>query len=144
MKILFCTSNKIGARGIRLVTWSSFSHVCIIDGQDVIEAVWPKVKVTPLGEVLNNHIHHAIVDIPSNDESVLVAARSQIGKKYDLTGMLGLSLHRDWQDDSAWWCSELVAWALQQGGTKLFRDEVMHRVTPQDLWKLNYKLVERG
>ena len=45
---------------------------------------------------------------------MIAAVRSQIGKPYDKTGALGLGLHRDWQEDDAWWCSELIPWAAQQ------------------------------
>ena len=142
MKILFCTSNKIGARGIRLVTWSDWSHVAIIDGDEGIEAVWPMVKITSLAEVLASHTDYCVVDIPcQNEEAALAWARSQVGKPYDLLGMLGLGFHRDWQNDSDWWCSELVTRAAMNGGNKLFRDGLLHRITPQHLWMLNYPVV---
>ena len=45
MKVLFCTSNKIGAVLIRGVTWSKWSHVAILLGDGtVVEAVYPKVR----------------------------------------------------------------------------------------------------
>ncbi|MFA6903334.1 MAG: YiiX/YebB-like N1pC/P60 family cysteine hydrolase [Gallionellaceae bacterium] len=139
MKIIFCTSNKIGARLIRAVTWSDWSHVGIINGDEVIEAVYPRVKATPLHEVIANHTRYCIVDIPCPDEAAAIkAALSQIGKIYDLKGMLGLGINRDWQDDSKWWCSELVAWAILQGGLRIFRDGVMHRITQQHLFMLNF------
>ena len=138
MKIIFCSSNTIGSKLIRMVTWSKHSHVALVNGDEVIEATYPKVKVTPLNEILSKHTNCVIVDIPCDDNKAIEAAKSQIGKPYDLKGMLGLAFNHDWQDDGQWWCSELVAWALSQGDAKLFRDEVMHRITPQDLWKLNY------
>lgn len=50
--------------------------------------------------------------------------------------LLGLLMHRDWQEEDRWFCSELVAWAFTQGGSPLFRREAMHRITPQHLWML--------
>lgn len=139
MKIIFCTSNKIGAQSIRVITWSDWSHVGIIIGDEVIEAVYPRVKATPLREVIANHTRYCIVDIPCpNDAAAINAALSQIGKLYDLKGMLGLGINRDWQDDRKWWCSELVAWVILQGGLRIFRDGVMHRITPQHLFMLNF------
>ncbi|MGZ5029020.1 MAG: YiiX/YebB-like N1pC/P60 family cysteine hydrolase [Methylobacter sp.] len=138
MRILFCTSNLPGAALIRAVTWSDYSHVAIVDGAYVIEAVWPCVRVSRLENVLAAHSSFSFVDLPCRDpQAAIRAARSQVGKPYDLTGILGLGLHRDWQETDSWFCSELVAWAFAQGGTQLFRPEAMHRVTPQHLWMLS-------
>ena len=43
---------------------------------------------------------------------------------------------RDWQDDAAWWCSELIPWAAKQAGTDLFRPDALRRITPEHLWML--------
>lgn len=138
MKILFCTSSLPGAALIRAVTWSDYSHVAIIDGDEAIESVWPRVRVTPLADVIASHPDHIIVDFPClSPIAAIKAARSQVGKPYDLTGILGIGLHRDWQETDSWFCSELVAWAFAQGGTPLFRPEAMHRITPQHLWMLS-------
>lgn len=42
--------------------------------------------------------------------------RSQIGKPYDHTGILAFVVGRDWQSPDSWFCSELVAAALEQCG----------------------------
>jgi hypothetical protein len=139
MRVLFCTSDKIGARAIRGVTWSDWSHVAIIDGDDVIEAVWPEVRCTLLAEVIASHSEHCIIDIPCPDDAAGIAwARAQIGAPYDLIGMLGLGLNRDWQDDTRWWCSEHATGALLAAGRQVFREGMMHRITPQHLWMLNF------
>lgn len=138
MKILFCTSKLPGAALIRAVTWSDYSHVAIIDGDEAIEAVWPCVRVSPLADVIASHPEHVIADFPClSPIDAIKAARSQVGKPYDLAGILGIGLHRDWQETDSWFCSELVAWAFVQGGTPLFRPEAMHRITPQHLWILS-------
>lgn len=137
MKLLFCRSNTIGSRLIRLVTWSDWSHVAIVDGDEVIEAIWPRVRVAKLADVIVSHTELRIEDYPTpRDGEIVAAARSQIGKRYDLLGMLGIGLHRDWQDDDAWWCSELPAWACAQAGVPFFRAEALHRVVPQHWWML--------
>lgn len=132
---------------IRAATWSRWSHVALIDGDEVIEATAPAgVRRFPVVEAINHAKRGAIVELPCRSaESILSAAASQLGKPYDYTAILGLGLHRDWQDDDSWFCSELVAWAFQQAGEPLFRPEVMRRVTPQHLWMLapadNYGMV---
>ena len=137
VKLLFCTSQKIGAVAIRAVTWSKYSHVALVDGDEVIEATWPAVRVAPLSEVIAAHSAHVIVDLPClSPAEVIKAARSQVGKPYDYTAILGLGLRRDWQEEDAWFCSELVAWSFQHAGEPLFRAECLRRVTPQHLWML--------
>lgn len=137
MRVLFCTSKLPGAVMIRAFTWSDWSHVALVDGDEVIEATWPAVRIAPLAEVIAKHSAHVIVDLPSRSPAkVIQAARSQLGKGYDLSALPGLLVRRDWQEPDKWFCSELVAWAFAQGGSPLFRPEAMHRITPQHLWML--------
>lgn len=138
MQVVFCASRKIGSLAIRSVTWSKWSHVAIVDGDHVIEAVWPHVRRRPLPELLAEHSRHAVVDLPCRSSAAAIAAaRSQIGKPYDLTALFGLLMHRDWQEADRWFCSELVAWTFDQAGSPLFRPEAMHRITPEHLWMLS-------
>lgn len=138
MRVLFCTSNLLGAVLIRTVTWSDWSHVALVDGDEAIEATWPAVMVTPLADVIAKHSAHIIIDLPCLcPEAAIAAARYQVGKPYDLSALFGLLMHRDWQEDDRWFCSELVAWAFAQGGSPLFRPEAMRRITPQHLWMLS-------
>ena len=61
-------------------------------------------------------------------------AYAQVGKPYDTKGILGFMAGKPWHDDGAWFCSELVAAALQHAG--IFpRPLHVHRnrVTPQEL-----------
>lgn len=137
--LIFTTSNLPAALAIRAVTWGSWSHVAILDErrQEVIEAVWPRVRVVALDEFRRRHPRHQVAPLPARSpQEVLAAARSQVGAPYDLTGVLGLGFRRDWQEDSAWWCSELAAWAFAAGGSPLFRADSLRRVTPQHLWML--------
>lgn len=72
-------------------------------------------------------------DVRGNEKEILPHAFGQISKPYDFKGALGLGLHRDWQDPGHWFCSELVAWAFNQGGNRLLRTEHMDRISPRDL-----------
>lgn len=137
MRVLLCTTDKLRSRIIRAVTWSRWSHAAIIDGDEIIEAVWPRVRVATLAAALASHPRWAVIDFPVADEDAAIdAARSQVGKPYDLWGVLGLGIKRNWQDDEAWWCSELIPWAAAQGGTDLFRADALRRITPEHLWML--------
>ena len=137
MRVLFCTSKLPGAALIRAITWSDWSHVAIIDGEEVIEATWPAVRVVPLADVIVKHSRFVVADIPCQDPAaVIAAARSQIGKPYDFTALFGMLARRDWQEADRWFCSELVAWSFSQGGSPLFRPETLYRITPQHLWMI--------
>lgn len=138
ISLLFSTSGHPMSAVIRLGTWSDWSHVAIIDGDDVIEATAPAgVRRLPVVQAIAHATQAVIVELPCRDpRAVIAAAASQIGKPYDWTAVLGLGLRRNWQEDDAWFCSELVAWAFQRAGEPLFRAEVLRRVTPQHLWML--------
>lgn len=138
MRVLLATSNLPGAVLIRALTWSQWSHAALlVDDANVVEATWPNVRVTPLADVIAKHTRHIIIDLPcGNPDEAIRAALSQVGRSYDLTALFGILIHRDWQEDDRWFCSELVAWAFDQAGSPLFRHEDVHRITPQHLWML--------
>lgn len=137
MKIVLCRSKTIGSLLIRLVTWSDWSHVAVVDGDEVIEAVWPRVRVSTLDSLKKKHHAVVMVEFPVEREAEFIAVvRSQLGKPYDLLGVLGLGWHRNWQEEDAWWCSELPAWAAAKIGAPLFRAEAVHRIVPQHWWLL--------
>lgn len=139
IRLLFCTNPRNPLSwAIRAGCWSKWSHVGIIDGEDVIEAVALKGVVrTKLADRQANDPRWQIVELPCSDpQAVIAAASSQIGKPYDYTAVLGLGLHRVWKDADSWFCSELVAWAFDYASLPLFRAETLHRVTPQHLWML--------
>lgn len=135
--LLFSTSRHPMSAVIRACTWSHWSHVALVAGPCAIEAVTTGVRKVPVLEAMDHAKRGAIVELPCRDpEAVIAAAASQVGKPYDFTAVIGLGLHRDWQEDDAWFCSELVAWAFEQAGEPLFRPEAVRRVTPQHLWML--------
>lgn len=122
--------------------WSPWSHCGVIDGDMVIQASTEGVIRTPLAEFKAHASEWAIVSFPANDnEAVARAANHELGQPYDYLGVAGIGLHRDWQDPSAWFCSELVAYVLACGGLHLFRSDAK-RITPQHLWMLNYPIID--
>lgn len=139
LDLLFCTNpaNPL-SWVIRAGSWSKWSHVALIDGDDVIESVaLHGVVRTPLATRQRQDPRWAIATLACADRTAIIrAAKTQIGKPYDYTGVIGIGLHRDWQEADSWFCSELVAWAFQQGGSPLFRTGACRRVTPQDIWML--------
>lgn len=137
IRLLFSTSHHPMSAVIRACTWSKWSHVALVAGPCAIEAVTTGVRKVPVLDAMDRAKRAAVVELPCRDpRAVIAAAESQLGKPYDFTAIVGLGLHRDWQADDRWFCSELVAWAFEKAGEPLFRAEVLRRVTPQHLWML--------
>lgn len=139
IKLLFCTNPRNPLSwAIRACTWSEWSHVAIVDGDSVIESIaLHGVVESGLHDRQHQDPRWKMVEIPcAHPGAVIAAARSQLGKPYDYTAIVGLGLHRVWKDADSWFCSELVAWAFAQAGLPLFRAEALQRVTPQHLWML--------
>ncbi|WP_197329516.1 YiiX/YebB-like N1pC/P60 family cysteine hydrolase [Ralstonia syzygii] len=138
VQLLFSTTSSPLSWVIRACTWSAWSHVALVDGDQVIESIpGHGVRRVLLTEALRDTSHHELVSLPGRAAmQVLAAAASQIGLPYDYSAVLGIGLHRDWQEEDAWFCSELIAWAFQQAGVPLFRADCIRRVTPQHLYML--------
>lgn len=134
VQVVFTRSHAIGSLLLRTALWSPWSHCAIVDGEEVIEAAaFGGVRVRPLADMLVQATKAAMIVLPGEPEKVIAAARSQIGKPYDWAGVLGFGFRRRWQDDDAWFCSELVAWAFAEAGTPLFREHAW-RITPRDIY----------
>lgn len=147
MEIMFCRSERIGSRLIRLVTWSRWSHVALVRGDVAIEAVWPRVRLTSTKEILATHEEVSFVPLQGAPERLTAAwnvALSQVGKSYDLPWLAGFLFRRNWAETDKWACSELVAYSLQAAGAKFFRAGYLNRVTPEDLWNLDPALLTVG
>ncbi len=139
-------TNQIGAKVIQVGTWSWADHVDFVlpDGSLLgALALDPSGKFTkdcfrkggvqihPMMPIAHySRVERYNIDAPS---SVLDYALSQVGKPYDWKGIFAFVSHnRDWQEDDAWFCSELVAFSFEQAGFPLVRD-VAYRITPRDL-----------
>ena len=135
IRVIFCRRRNLGSLLLRTILWSQWSHCAIIDGDDVIEASFPHgVRRRPLQELIDEATHYEIVPfITEVPETVLAMARLQLGKPYDWRGVIGIEARRKWQDDDAWFCSELIAGAFALAGQPRFRAHAW-RITPRDLY----------
>ena len=126
---------------VRLVTWSKYSHVAIVDGDFIIEAaLWFGVRRRSLAVAIEHARCYEFVRFESDDPiRIINLAKGQIGKPYDWLALIGIWLHRDWQTVDKWFCSELVAWAFDKASEPLFSKNVLNRVVPQHLLMLNQK-----
>jgi hypothetical protein len=142
LTLLFSTRNNPGSALIRAYTWSHWSHVAVVDYSrgTVIESVMIHgVREIPLDEAMNNAATFELANIRCrNPVAAINLIRSQLDKNYDYTALFGELLHRDWQDETKWFCSELITWGIETSGTRLFRAESIHRVTQQDLYARSF------
>jgi hypothetical protein len=58
----------------------------------------------------------------------------QVGKGYDLEAILELLLDRNWRDPNKWFCSELVAAAMEEAGKFTKLPGTFNRVLPRDVY----------
>lgn len=137
VKIFFADSNLPLAYIIRFFTWSSYSHVGLVDLDAglVLDAKLSTGGVTTYGVDKLYAAYHTLVFVepPCDGADLWGSALKQLGKPYDWGGIFGIVARRDWQDNDAWFCSEHVAWALSQHVDKLV-DRKANRVTPEKLW----------
>lgn len=134
---IFCRSHALGSLLIRKGGGCPWSHVATVDpwrGR-VIEAIFPAGVVDrPIAEFAKGKTQMILTWVNVDDPAAaLRAARSQVGKRYDLSGAIGAGLNHDWQNPAAWYCSELDTMAIQAGGLRLFHDDV-GRITPHMRW----------
>lgn len=134
--VIFTRRRNIGSLAIRTWMHSRFSHCALIDPatNTVIEAVLGGVRERPLEDMIAHASHHDFVTIPCrNPDAVIAAIRGQIGKPYDWKGVLAFWFRRNWRDDRAFFCSELIAWGLEVCGEPAFRREA-YRISPEMLY----------
>lgn len=135
VRVVFTRRHTLGSVLLRAALWSAWSHCALIDGDEIIEAAAGSgVRARPLAELIAESSEWEIIEIPvRNPAAVIAAARSQIGKPYDWRGVIGIGFRRRWQDEDAWFCSELVAYAFEAAGDLLFRAK-RWRIRPPDLY----------
>lgn len=135
IRLLFLRQNTVGSAFLRSAMWSEWSHVALVDrGGSIIEArAFSGVRTTYLSAAIASSSKHALRQIDCDAQQAWAFACGQLFKPYDWTAVFGIGLHRDWQQDDKWFCSELVAASLMAGGTMILNKQV-GRVTPQDLF----------
>lgn len=136
--IHFCRGQDFIANLLKLVTLGEFSHCAIQIGDYLYEATFSRgVSRTTIEEFNLRYPDRELVAVYGADEEAALAwLEEQVGKDYDYTALTALPFRGSWQDESKWFCSELVAAALKKAKAIRIRVEV-GRVTPKDLWFSN-------
>ena len=126
---------------VAILSGSSFSHVGILDTEkgEVIESLWNGNVTNSIANFVE--ISHRVVLVkpegwtPETGGEALAKARSQLGKKYDFSGLLGLP------SSNRWYCSELASWCW---GRQPDRKGPWHVIHPRRLTKMGTVLFDSG
>ena len=135
-RLIFLRQNTAGSMFLRSAMWSDWSHVALVNSSDdAIESrAFAGVKMTTLREATAVAAKWTVRAVVCDESSAWSFAVQQLGKPYDWGAVFGIGLHRDWNADDKWFCSELVAASLMAGGTMIV-NKPTGRVTPQDLFE---------
>lgn len=145
--IILFTNHKwnVGAWFIRKFTRSQFSHVslCFMDGPIGAHGSGG-VQFENLNKLIESATAYEFLSVSADYNKVRAFALDQIGKPYDFKAIINFGLQRDWREDDSWFCSELVAAALEEGGSRLVRRDA-YTVSPQDLYQspLTYEIDDK-
>lgn len=131
IRLQFSSTSGVISRMIRWFTWSDVSHVDFLlpDGS-LLGAQNDGVKIRPANYQKFSKIRVFEVDAPPE---VFDWAVKQIGKPYDYECLFGFFVHKDFQEDSEWFCSEMVTAAFEHGGMPLLQTTNVDRISPRDL-----------
>ncbi len=126
--ILTRSYSKTGDAIVGMTAGESFSHAVVYDAErgTIIEAIRPHVREVPLESLLARNRYAVVVrPVGASEQSgreTVARARSVLGANFDYRGMFGFD------DETRFYCSELVAWA-----SRLEHDHLV--VTPADLYE---------
>ena len=130
--VQFSASPLYGSYIIRAFTWSDFSHIDVVLPNGKLFGALAKTGVCEHDFGVYSAVKRFQVEV-ADEAKLFEILKSQEGKPYDWAGVIGLGLHRNWEDDDKWFCSELMAWAFKQAGTPLLNADDAFRITPRDL-----------
>ncbi len=138
MYLLAYRGRSLISKAIRWQTRSVYSHVALEDLNGTVYEAWHVGGVRKLGSLQHGHAPGTKIDrfaiIPVLDD---MAVRSflleQLGKKYDYRSVFRFLTRRECAADDRWFCSELVAYALNLGGVQLQSRIPSSKLSPRDV-----------
>jgi hypothetical protein len=127
----FASNDTIASSIVRYFTWSAFSHIDYIFDDGRCYSALPSTGVG-FNSDINDYVEHFELKVKNKNkiEDFLLA---QEGKKYDWSAIFGIPFRTKWNNDSKWFCSELITAAVEQD-IKLFNEPDKYRITPRDLY----------
>ena len=135
IRVVFSTRKGPFSLIIRAMTFSRWSHVCLLNEEtgEVCEAIYPRVRVIRFADWLNEQKRMEIG--PAVNRAAWNFATGRAGQRYDVLALFGLAFRKYWNSPGKWFCSELVAASLSTK-RRIFRDDVS-RITPEMLYRLH-------
>lgn len=128
-------------RSSRLIAWFSAAHLSHVDvklpngkllgarsdnvggGDGVLERPDPYEEVSAI-------TYYQIPATPQQERAFYAFLGDQLGKPYDHMAIIGFLFGRSWRDEDAWYCSELVAAALESAGVMPHVYLTANKITP--------------
>jgi hypothetical protein len=139
----FSALDDVVSLAIRAFSHGPFSHVDAVlpNGSllgarsDQLGSVPAGVQIRRPGYVEFSALRHVVLPTtPDCDLAFYDFLRTQIGKPYDHSAILGFALDRDWRQPDSWFCSELIAAALEKARYFSFcLAAPANKITPADL-----------
>lgn len=145
--IIFGCGNHWISRTIQRSTNSKWSHVGIIDGDQVIESCGPPFREwlahavfgvdykKPYGVIktdINVFVYrYTETDIRYIDGNV-DAARARLGMPFDMMGLICAYLKINWHDPKKDFCVETVSYAVKD-----IENHEAHKQTPKSIWLMS-------
>ena len=126
---------------IKLVTWSKWSHIGLIAGNYVYEAVALKgVVKTPLSEFKDRYKGKwEIIEVEVDDvNAVYTRAKELLGCGYDYFGVFGFLVRLNLSASKRYQCAEFIAACLDIDEYKCYK------ATPQGIWLYLGKTIQKG
>lgn len=129
---------------VKIFTGSRFSHTaCYVGEENIIESIASGVQLSHISKYKDVDwviLRHKKGSAKQKSQAVEWMI-TQLGAKYDYGGIFGIGLHilgfRDrnsWDDNTRYWCSELVSDGYINSGMELDVNEDTFKVSPGDLY----------
>jgi hypothetical protein len=136
VNVILTRSHSAGSFAIRARLWENWSHaIAPVSPVHCIDSTFQHggVRRRTMVEALGAASARLYLHIPlENEEAATAFLYSQLGKDYDSRAIFGWAgAGRDWHDEYAWFCFELVAAAIEAGSSYRFANR--NRVTGKDL-----------
>ena len=141
IQLQFVAEAGVGATAIRWFTHSDFSHVDTVmpDGRLLgarSDTATPGVAIRSPDYAM--FTTRKRVTVPTSDAAAAIFyafLHAQLGKPYDMTAIYAFAVNRNWREVDSWFCSELVASALETAGIVKIVSQA-NRITPNDAFLL--------
>jgi hypothetical protein len=143
INVRFVTGNDFISNAIRTGErdgWVTHAEAVLADGSLLGAHIDGGVQIRPAGYDKATMTRELIVRLEVAANTAPLAEtlffdflQAQVGKPYDVTAIAGLALDRNWREDDSWFCSELMAAALETCSYLPALSATDNHISPRDL-----------